>query len=105
MSFKSDKKVVIFFYYPIKPVKSCYEESLRNYMLDTVWAERMFADESVCVMNRNGFTQGQPLEVVRYQFGDMYNADCYEEEVEELVYAAFDRWVAINDDGKGGVFV
>ena len=87
----SETKITIFVEYPIIAVTRNIEDALTQYLLDFVWGERRRADEDIRLTNNYGDPKGE-LNVVRYQFGEIYEAEESMDEIRELIQQAFDRW-------------
>ncbi len=85
----------IFVFYPIKPIKTEFEPSLYQHLLDNVWGDRREVEEDIRV---GDYRYGEPksLDVVRYQFGDTYHAEDYCDEVAELIAKHIEQWVCRN---------
>ena len=85
----------IFVYYPIKPIKTAFESSLYEHLLSNVWGDRREVEEDIRV---GDYRYGEPkvLDIVRYQFGDTYQAEEFCEEIGELIDKALDEWACKN---------
>ncbi len=101
---KQEPKVEIFVYYPIQAINPNFGNSLSEYLLDNVWGDRREAEEHVSVTSEHYWVKSEPLNLVRYQFGDFYNAETYKDEVGELINEHFDKWVAIHSDVEDSIF-
>lgn len=97
-------KTEIFVYYPIKPVKACFKNSLYKHLLDSVWGERGHPEEDIRVMNELHLDENKPMDIVRYQFGDFYHAEEFKDEIGELIDDEFNKWVANNSPSEESLF-
>lgn len=102
---EQEMKIVVFVYYPIKAIKPCFEDSLYRYMFDNVWAYvGAEVDEAITVMNEYNLPGDRPINVVRYQFGDIYTAEEKKDEIGELINENFNKWLAMNSNIEESVF-
>ena len=85
----------IFVYFPITPIKLSFEDSLYEYLLSNVWGDRREADEDIRV---GDYRFGNPtaIDVVRYQFGETYDADEFTDEIGELIKRYTEQWIFMN---------
>lgn len=84
-------RVVIFVEYEIPAVPEHETDAFSRYLLDEVWGESGRVDEHVVLTNRDWTNKGEQ-NLVRYQFGDLQEAEYRVEEIGELVKSALERW-------------
>lgn len=88
---------VVFIYYEIKAIKPRFRDSLYKFLLDNVWGDRGFVDEDIRVTNvYEGRNDNEPIDTIRYQFGDIENANYFKNEVAELIESKLNEWVYLN---------
>jgi hypothetical protein len=85
------RRVVIFVEYEITAVPEQETDAFSRYLLDEVWGESGRVDEHVILTNRDWSSRGEK-DVVRYQFGDLQEAEHRMDEIAELVKSALERW-------------
>jgi hypothetical protein len=90
-----ESETEVFVTYPIKPIKFEFEDSLYKHLLQNVWGDRREVEEDIRV---GDYRYGKPnaLDVVRYQFGDRYQAEEYCDEIAELINKHIEQWVCKN---------
>jgi hypothetical protein len=84
-------RVVIFVEYEIPAVREHDVDAFSRYLQDEVWGESRHADEHVILTNRYWSNDGEQ-DVVRYQFGDLQEAEYRMGEIGELISNALDSW-------------
>ena len=89
--------VQVFVEYAVTPVPRAVADEMYEHLLDVVWGEWRRADEDIRLTNRMCDVRGD-CDVVRYQFGDLYEAEERMEEIAELIQNAFDSWPPFKKD-------
>lgn len=84
-------RIAIFAEYEITTVPENEVHAFTSYLRDEVWGATGNADEDVILTNRYWSSKGEQ-NIVRYQFGDLQEADCRIEEIGELIADAFENW-------------
>ena len=84
-------RVVIFVEYEIPAIQEHDVDAFSRYLRDEVWGESRCADEDVILTNRYWSNKGDK-DVVRYQFGDLQEADYRMEDIGELIASALENW-------------
>ena len=95
---ETNQKVVIYVYYPIEQINACFKDSLYQYLLKNVWGRDCEVEEDIRVMNEFEFANNNPINVVRYQFGNFYDAEERMEEIGELVNEYVKKWLSIQSN-------
>lgn len=83
--------VQVFVQYAVTPVPRAVADEMYEHLLGVVWGEWRRADEDIRLTNRMSDLRGD-CDVVRYQFGDLYEAEERMAEVAELIQEAFDTY-------------
>lgn len=83
--------VSVFVDFEINPVPSQCVAELSAYLQQAVWAQERRADEDIRVTNVYGNLSAEQ-NLVRYQFGDLQEAEMRMDEIGELIQQALQAW-------------
>ena len=84
------KTIVVDF--PIQPIAACYADSLTDHLFETVLFPRNCADEHLYV-GSDFMPISKVADVIRYQFGDIYEAENSSGEIAALLRQESDVWL------------
>lgn len=87
----AEPEVSVFVDYEVSPVPSQCVAELAAYLQKAVWGQERRADEDIRVTNLYGTSSGEQ-NLVRYQFGDLQEAEMRMDEIGELIQQALEAW-------------
>lgn len=80
----------IFVSFPMQAIDAVHEDILREYLWDTVMRPRNDAQEHLYVESSD---DESVVDIIKYQFGDLYNIEYECEDVAEELQEKIEEWI------------
>ncbi len=78
--------------FPMQPINACYADSLQDHLFEAVLFDRGFPEEYLYV-GSDFMPISNVADVIRYQFGDLYEVEYSSAEIANLLQLETDVWV------------